>query len=101
MTGGVAVILGNVGKNFAAGMSGGTAYVYDTECDLYTKLNKQLVGFARLKDQADIDKELTNFKKVEPYDYTKMTLAIAKHLAEGKTREDAEIEAFRENAAKR
>ncbi|MCR4670869.1 MAG: glutamate synthase large subunit [Saccharofermentans sp.] len=127
MTGGVAVILGNVGKNFAAGMSGGTAYVYDTECDLYTKLNKQLVGFARLKDQADIDKlkslitehyeltgsvkakkildnfdeELTNFKKVEPYDYTKMTLAIAKHLAEGKTREEAEIEAFRENAAKR
>ena len=127
MTGGVAVILGKVGKNFAAGMSGGTAYVYDTECDLYTKLNKQLVGFARLKDEEDIkllkdlitkhyeltgsvkakeilddfDNELTNFKKVEPYDYTKMRTSIAAHMAEGKTREEAEIEAFRENAAKR
>ncbi len=127
MTGGVAVILGNTGKNFAAGMSGGTAYVYDTECDLYTKLNKQLVGFSRLKDKEDIellknlitehyeltgsvkakqildnfDKELSNFKKVEPYDYTKMRLSIAKYLAQGETREQAEIEAFRENAAKR
>ena len=53
MTGGVAVILGKVGKNFAAGMSGGIAYVYDEHNDLYTKLNKSLVGFSRITEEAD------------------------------------------------
>ena len=40
MTGGCAVILGKTGKNFAAGMSGGVAYVLDEDSDLYTKVNK-------------------------------------------------------------
>ena len=44
MTGGRAVILGRTGKNFAAGMSGGIAYVLDEEHDLYTRLNKSLVS---------------------------------------------------------
>ena len=48
MTGGVAVILGRVDKNFAAGMSGGVAYVLDCNNDLYTKLNKTLVGFTHI-----------------------------------------------------
>ena len=40
MTGGRAVILGRVGKNFAAGMSGGIAYVLDEDSDLYTKVEQ-------------------------------------------------------------
>ena len=40
MTGGRVVILGKVGKNFAAGMSGGVAYVLDEDSDLYMKVNK-------------------------------------------------------------
>ena len=36
MTGGSVVVLGTTGKNFAAGMSGGIAYVLDEDCDLYT-----------------------------------------------------------------
>ena len=44
MTGGRAVILGRVGKNFAAGMSGGIAYVLDEDSDLYTKVNKNMVA---------------------------------------------------------
>ena len=43
MTGGCAVILGPTGKNFAAGMSGGIAYVLDEENRLYRNLNRQLV----------------------------------------------------------
>ena len=40
MTGGRVAILGPTGKNFAAGMSGGIAYVLDEHNDLYTRLNK-------------------------------------------------------------
>ena len=53
MTGGTAVILGKTGQNFAAGMSGGVAYVLDEEFDLYTKLNKALVGFSKITEQED------------------------------------------------
>ena len=40
MTGGRVVVLGRTGKNFAAGMSGGIAYVLDEDRDLYLRLNK-------------------------------------------------------------
>ena len=43
MTGGRAVILGPTGRNFAAGMSGGIAYVWDREGDFLTRLNRELV----------------------------------------------------------
>ncbi|MGB5804760.1 MAG: glutamate synthase large subunit, partial [Vibrio anguillarum] len=43
MTGGVAVILGSTGRNFAAGMSGGVAYVWNRHGDFETKLNAELV----------------------------------------------------------
>ena len=43
MTGGRVVVLGKTGKNFAAGMSGGIAYVLDEENDLYTRINKEMV----------------------------------------------------------
>lgn len=43
MTGGRVVVLGKTGKNFAAGMSGGIAYVLDEDNDLYTRMNKEMV----------------------------------------------------------
>ena len=45
MTGGRVVILGTTGKNFAAGMSGGIAYVLDEKRDLYKRINKAMVSF--------------------------------------------------------
>ena len=123
MTGGCAVILGEVGKNFAAGMSGGIAYVLDRENDLYTKLNKSLVGFGAVTKPEDVaqlkglieehvawtdsklgkkilknfDTYLPHFKKIVPHDYAKMLDSIAEFEAEGMSREEAQIEAFYAN----
>jgi glutamate synthase (NADPH/NADH) large chain len=49
MTGGIAVILGDTGRNFAAGMSGGTAYVYDPQNKFSKFCNKELVEFESLE----------------------------------------------------
>ena len=118
MTGGCAVILGEVGKNFAAGMSGGIAYVLDRENDLYTKLNKSLVGFGAVTKPEDVaqlkglieehvawtdsklgkkilknfDTCLPHFKKIVPHDYAKMLDSIAEFEAEGMSREEAQID---------
>ncbi len=54
MTGGRVVILGQTGKNFAAGMSGGIAYVLDMKNDLYRKVNKDMVNIERLTDKYDV-----------------------------------------------
>ncbi len=43
MTNGTAVILGKTGKNFGAGMSGGTAYVYDVDSRFYSRINPEMV----------------------------------------------------------
>ncbi|MGF0112786.1 glutamate synthase large subunit [Streptococcus sp. SGI.013] len=48
MTGGVAVILGSTGRNFAAGMSGGIAYVYDVDGDFKDKVNTEMVDLYSL-----------------------------------------------------
>ncbi|MBP3761856.1 MAG: glutamate synthase large subunit [Ruminococcus sp.] len=98
MTGGRAVILGKTGKNFAAGMSGGIAYVLDEKHDLYMRLNKSLVSSETLSEKEDIEElkgmiqehaELTgsekarkilenfenyigSFKKIIPNDYAKI-----------------------------
>ena len=53
MTGGVSLILGSVGKNFAAGMSGGIAYVLDENNTLYRNLNKELVLMEPVEAEAD------------------------------------------------
>ena len=53
MTGGVAVILGETGRNFAAGMSGGVAYVLDERGDFRGKVNTEMVEFEELSDVAD------------------------------------------------
>ena len=50
MTGGRVVVLGKTGRNFAAGMSGGVAYVLDEAGDFATRCNKEMVGFGKLAD---------------------------------------------------
>ena len=66
MTNGRIVVLGLTGKNFAAGMSGGVAYVLDREGTFEERCNKAMVGLERLSDPADIKvlKELI-FKHLE------------------------------------
>ncbi len=54
MTGGVCVILGSVGKNFAAGMSGGIAYVLDEQSTLYRNLNRELVLMENVVEEKDV-----------------------------------------------
>ena len=54
MTGGCVVVLGKVGKNFAAGMSGGIAYVLDMDSTLYTRVNKAMVKIQRVTDKYDV-----------------------------------------------
>ena len=48
MTGGRVVVIGPTGRNFAAGMSGGVAYVLDEAGDFATRCNQQMVGLEKL-----------------------------------------------------
>ncbi len=122
MTGGRAVILGTVGKNFAAGMSGGIAYVLDTEHDLYRKMNKEMITVHEVKDKydiselrliledyvqetgsekgrkilSDLQEYLPHFKKIVPTDYQKMLSLIGRYEEQGISHENAELEAFYE-----
>ncbi|MCX2720790.1 glutamate synthase large subunit [Lentiprolixibacter aurantiacus] len=54
MTGGVAVILGEVGRNFGAGMSGGIAYVYDPNSTFESKCNKNTLNLLPVEEDQDI-----------------------------------------------
>ena len=120
MTGGVVVILGETGRNLAAGMSGGIAYVYDPDNTLYERLNSQLVKYSQIEskyDKAqlqemiqkhyqytlspkakmildDFDKKVLEFKKIVPYDYQKMIDLIASYEKQGLSEDQAKIEAF-------
>ena len=102
MTGGRAVILGPTGRNFAAGMSGGVAYVYDPEDQLLGHCNLELVELESVGENNDVaelkeliekhsdytgspvanrlledwDASLTNFKKVMPVDYKRALLEM-------------------------
>ncbi len=123
MTGGRVVILGPTGKNFAAGMSGGIAYVLDEKHDLYMRLNKEQVMTDTLTESHDIAElralieehvaatgsprgkkilaafksYVPCFKKVMPRDYDRMLRSIAQYEEKGMSREQAEIEAFYAN----
>ena len=55
MTGGVAVILGLTGKNFAAGMSGGVAFLYDPTGVFPSKCNRESVQLYKIVDDEDIE----------------------------------------------
>ena len=102
MTGGNAVILGRTGRNFAAGMSGGIAYVLDDDGSFERRCNMELVGFDPLEDEdvAKIralveehrertgspvatrvldnwDESLAKFVKVMPHDYKRALAELA------------------------
>lgn len=120
MTGGRVAVIGRTGKNFAAGMSGGVAYVLDEDRDLYTKLNKEMVLFSEVTEKYDIlelkglieehvaatgsakgrqildsfEEYLPKFKKIIPHDYKNMMSAIASMEEKGMSAEQAQIEAF-------
>ena len=55
MTGGRVVILGSTGRNFAAGMSGGVAYVYDPNDQLLTNVNLEMVDLEKMDQPADVE----------------------------------------------
>ncbi|XP_025667074.1 glutamate synthase [NADH], amyloplastic isoform X2 [Arachis hypogaea] len=54
MTGGIVVVLGNTGRNFAAGMSGGIAYVLDMDGKFQSRCNQELVDLDKVEEEEDI-----------------------------------------------
>jgi glutamate synthase (ferredoxin) len=123
MTGGRVVILGKTGRNFAAGMSGGVAYVLDEAGDFHTRCNMELVGLEKLADADEIEevwkliqkyqtytkcqraaKMLADWKnfvpkfvKVMPQDYKRVLLSLKKVQSQGLTGDEAVMAAFEEN----
>lgn len=124
MTGGKVVVLGETGRNFAAGMSGGVAYILDEAGDFATRCNMSMVGLEKLEDAEEIadlreliqahfdltgsaiaSKVLANwdamvpvFVKVMPRDYKRVLEAIERAIAAGLSGDDALTAAFEENA---
>ncbi|MCY3872178.1 MAG: glutamate synthase-related protein, partial [Gemmatimonadetes bacterium] len=121
MTGGMAVILGKTGRNFAAGMSGGIAYVLDEDGDFHIRCNPELVDLEPVQNDEDIeelksmitkhadytessvaqhilvhwDDMLPKFVKVFPKPYKRILSAYETAQQEGLKGEDAWLEAFR------
>ncbi|MDW8309985.1 MAG: glutamate synthase-related protein, partial [Verrucomicrobiales bacterium] len=124
MTGGRVVVLGPTGRNFAAGMSGGIAYVLDETGDFPRRCNLQMVELETLTDAdeieslwkmiqrhqtytqsrraakilADWDNYVPRFVKVMPKDYKRVLLAMRKVKEQGLSGEQAIMAAFEENA---
>ncbi|MDD3959259.1 MAG: glutamate synthase large subunit [Oscillospiraceae bacterium] len=122
MTGGKVIILGKTGRNFAAGMSGGIAYVYDPEGKFRSSCNTELVRLCEVSDPEEIEdlraliekhrqytdspkageisenfeENISLFVKIVPAEYERMLDAIRKAEGDGLSREDAEMTAFRE-----
>ncbi len=125
MTGGEVIVLGETGRNFAAGMSGGVAYVYDIDGLFEKRLNKEMVNLYRLIESSDADiakvkatigmhlahtgsaraawlldnwhAELPKFFKVMPRDYERMLECFKKVEQQGLTGDEAAMAAFQEN----
>jgi glutamate synthase (ferredoxin) len=124
MTGGRVVVLGPAGRNFAAGMSGGVAYVLDEKNELGSRVNLQMVGVEKLESPAEIaeirglvekhlaytkssrarqvldnwDQMVPRFVKVMPNDYKRMLSCIQRAHGQGLTGDEAVMAAFEENA---
>jgi len=124
MTGGRVVVLGTTGRNFAAGMSGGIAYVLDEKGDFATRCNVTMADLFKLEDKeeiealyelikkhADLTKSQKAFKvlalweqtvpqfvKVLPRDYARVLKALKKAESDGLTGDDALIAAFESNS---
>jgi glutamate synthase (ferredoxin) len=117
MTGGRVVVIGKTGRNFAAGMSGGLAFVLDLEGDFHRRCNRQMVDLEGLDQPADvslvgelIDRHVTythsahaakilaewratrpRFVKVTPKDFKRVLAAETKARAEGREPTFAEL----------
>lgn len=113
MTGGRVIILGTTGRNFAAGMSGGIAYVLDKNRDFLSKLNTEMVEASGIEDPeeiafvrgviedhhhytgselaarilVDFNRALPRFVKVLPVDYKRVLAEEAAKAAEAKRAE--------------
>ena len=124
MTGGRVVVLGQAGRNFAAGMSGGVAYVLDEAGNFGQNCNQQMVLLERLEDTAEIeeirqmihrhsqltrsqrafkilalwDEMVLKFVKVMPKDYKRMLQCMRRAEEAGFSGEQAVMTAFEENA---
>ncbi len=123
MTGGTVVVLGATGRNFAAGMSGGTAYVLDLFEEFKDSCNPEMVALETLADsdletlKAMIENHVERtgsargtiilvnwrtyarkFVKVMPMDYKRVLLALEKATASGLSGDEAMAAAFEENA---
>ena len=124
MTGGRVVILGATGRNFAAGMSGGIAYLLDTKGDAATRVNTQMVGIEALTDAKEIaevralierhlaltqsdrarevlahwEQTVPRFLKIIPKDYKRMLACIERAQNQGLSGDEAIMAAFEENA---
>jgi glutamate synthase (NADPH/NADH) large chain len=124
MTGGRVVVLGLTGRNFAAGMSGGIAYVLDEAGDFARRCNKEMVGLGKLDDAEEAalvhgmiarHAQLTGsrraeeilgawgqwqpfFVRVMPNDYKRVLDAQRKMRAIGMSQEEAEMAAFDQNS---
>jgi glutamate synthase (ferredoxin) len=123
MTGGRVVVLGKTGRNFAAGMSGGIAYVLDEAGDFKNRCNMELVALEALSDTNEIEelwklvqrhqtftrseraeKILADWKnfvpkfvKVMPQDYARVLASLKKVQSQGLSGDEAIMAAFVEN----
>ncbi|WP_066893310.1 glutamate synthase large subunit [Clostridium nigeriense] len=123
MTGGIVLVLGEVGVNFAAGMSGGIAYVLDKKQSLESNLNKELVETESVNEEdintikeliiehieltnstyakeimKDFDNYIKYFKKVLPTDYKNIISLINENRDKGLSQDDALLAAFYERS---
>jgi len=124
MTGGRVVVLGRAGRNFAAGMSGGVAYVLDEVGDFPGRVNQQMVGIETLESaeeiaevRAMVERHLANtgstraravldnweatvprIVKIMPKDYKRVLASLQKAQDQGLTGDAAIMAAFEENA---
>jgi glutamate synthase (ferredoxin) len=124
MTGGRVVVLGPAGRNFAAGMSGGIAYVLDEKGDFPSRVNTQMVGIEKIETAAEsaevramVEKHflytqssrarqvldaweqmVPRFVKIMPKDYKRILSCIARAHGQGLTGDEAIMAAFEENA---
>lgn len=123
MTGGRVLVLGLTGRNFAAGMSGGIAYVYDPQGEFPARCNQEMVSLLCVEDEGEVSElkqyiechfhytgsrqaarilaawndSLPHFVKVLPKDYARVLAAIKRIQESGLSGEDAVMAAFVEN----
>jgi glutamate synthase (ferredoxin) len=122
MTGGLIVVLGPTGRNFAAGMSGGIAYVFNETGEFHRRCNQDMINIEKLEEE-DIDEvktmikrhaeytksqlalrilrkwneAISSFVKVMPKDYKRMLHAVKRVKEAGLSGDEAIMAAFEEN----